>query len=312
LDNALLLNHVEKVLGKGKPTSKGNYSFNCPFCSRTNKLEINFTPDKHQRNPWHCWTCDSRGKTIYALFKKAKINPKYIAALKPLIPQIYNGVTEVLDSPPPPPLELPKEYKELHKISPSDIKAHKAIQYLKSRGLSKADILKYNIGYADGGIYNNHIIIPSYDKDYKLNYFIARSLDQDAYNKYKNPPTDRNIIIFESFINWNLPIILCEGIFDAIAIKRNAIPILGKNISPYLLGKILNHSKEIYISLDKDAQSQALKYAKKFIDEGKQVYLVNLPEKDPSDMGFIKYTEFIKNIHPLTFSDLLEQKLLLI
>jgi hypothetical protein len=40
----------------------------------------------------------------------------------------------------------------------------------------------------------------------------------------------RDIIGFELFINWNVPIILCEGVFDAIAIKRNAIPLLGKTI----------------------------------------------------------------------------------
>ncbi len=37
-------------------------------------------------------------------------------------------------------------------------------------------------------------------------------------------------IPFEIFINWNSPIIRCEGMFDAISIKRNAIPLLGKNI----------------------------------------------------------------------------------
>jgi hypothetical protein len=43
--------------------------------------------------------------------------------------------------------------------------------------------------------------------------------------------SDKNIIGFENMINWNVPIVLCEGAFDAIAIKRNAIPLFGKNIS---------------------------------------------------------------------------------
>jgi DNA primase len=115
--------------------------------------------------------------------------------------------------------------------------------------------------------------------------------------------------MFESFINWDVPVTLCEGVFDAIAIKRNAIPILGKNISPVLLGKLLNHTTQIYIALDKDASKQAFKYAKQFMDEGKKVYFVRLPEKDPSDMGFTQYTNLVQNLNHLTFSDLLEQKL---
>jgi hypothetical protein len=78
------------------------------------------------------------------------------------------------------------------------------------------------------------IIIPSYDANGKLNYFTARSFEKDPYTKYRNPETSRDIIPFELFINWDLPIILCEGPFDAMAIKRNAIPLFGKNIQSIL------------------------------------------------------------------------------
>ena len=67
---------------------------------------------------------------------------------------------------------------------------------------------------------------------------------------------------FEYFINWNVPVILCEGIFDAIAIKRNAIPLLGKTIQKSLMKRIINSSVEkIYIALDKDAIKQALTFS---------------------------------------------------
>ena len=41
------------------------------------------------------------------------------------------------------------------------------------------------------------------------------------------------------FINWSSPLVLCEGPFDAIAIKRNAIPLLGNNIQSKLMKKIV-------------------------------------------------------------------------
>ena len=96
-----------------------------------------------------------------------------------------------------------------------------------------------------------------------------------------------NIIPFELFINWNLPLILCEGPFDAIAIKRNAIPLLGSNIQGSLMKKIVTSTvKKIYIALDSDAIKKSIKYAEEFINEGKEVYIVELQGKDPSEMGF--------------------------
>jgi hypothetical protein len=42
MENAALLILLESILGKGQKTSKGNYSFKCPFCSHhKNKMEIN-------------------------------------------------------------------------------------------------------------------------------------------------------------------------------------------------------------------------------------------------------------------------------
>ena len=36
--------------------------------------------------------------------------------------------------------------------------------------------------------YAGRIIVPSYDVDNKLNYFLARDFTGNAYLKYKNPP----------------------------------------------------------------------------------------------------------------------------
>jgi hypothetical protein len=101
--------------------------------------------------------------------------------------------------------------------------------------------------------------------------------------------------------------------FDAMAIKRNAIPLLGKTIQNSLMKKIINSTvQKIYIALDKDAIKQALNFCEALINEGKEVYLVDLDDKDPSDMGFVKFTNLIQNTLPLTFSNLLEKKLQII
>ncbi len=83
--------------------------------------------------------------------------------------------------------------------------------------------------------------------------------------------------------------------FDAIAIKRNVIPLLGKTIQSSLMKKIINSAVEkIYIALDKDAIKQSLNFCEKLMNEGKEVYLVDLADKDPSEMGFVKFTNLIQ------------------
>ena len=188
--------------------------------------------------------------------------------------------------------------------------ARHAIAYLKKRRINKYDILKYNIGFCKKGLYKNMIIIPTYDADGRLNYFTARSFEKEPYVKYRNPSASRNIIPNEHLINWNVPVILCEGLFDAIAIKRNAIPLLGKNIQNNLMKKLVTSLvNKIYIALDRDAIKQALKFCEKLMAEGKEVYLVDMQDKDPSEMGFENFTQLIQKTVPLTYYNLMEHKL---
>jgi hypothetical protein len=69
--------------------------------------------------------------------------------------------------------------------------------------------------------------------------------------------------------------------------------------------------EKIYIALDKDAQKQALKFCERLMNEGKEVYLVDMQDKDPSEMGFKNFTKLIQETYPLTLSELLEKKLFL-
>jgi hypothetical protein len=138
-------------------------------------------------------------------------------------------------------------------------------------------------------------------------------LTRTLQSKYKNPPINKNIVPFELFVNWSSPLVLCEGPFDALAIKRNAIPLLGKHLQENLMKRIVTSTvKQIYIALDKDAMKDALRFAELLLNEGKEVYLVDLDEKDPSEMGFENFTNLIQNTYPLTTYDLMAKKIELI
>ena len=305
--NQLLVTLVNSVLGSGKPTARNNYAYHCPFCNHHKpKLEVNLTENREGKNPWHCWACDVRGTTIYSLFKQLKASADKFTELKSLVKTSKSiRDTKVVNT-----IALPNEFIRLNNVSSSDIIARHALAYLKKRNIGKYDILKYNIGYCKDGLYANMIIIPTYDADGRLNYFTARSFEKEPYVKYRNPSVSRDIISNEHLINWNVPIILCEGLFDAIAIKRNAIPLLGKNIQKSLMKKIVTSLVDkIYIALDKDAIKQALRFCENLMAEGKEVYLVDMQDKDPSEMGFNNFTKLIQTTVPLTYYSLMEQKL---
>jgi hypothetical protein len=98
--------------------------------------------------------------------------------------------------------------------------------------------------------------------------------------------------------------------FDALAIKRNAVPLFGKTIPQALMMKLVeNNVKTIYIALDNDALKDALKHAEKLINLGKEVYLVELQGKDPSDIGFEEFTKLLHKATQLTFSQLYAKKI---
>jgi DNA primase len=154
------------------------------------------------------------------------------------------------------------------------------------------------------------VIFPLYDEKGMLIYFVARSFDEKSWMKYKNPKASKNIVPNEHLINWNVPIVLVEGVFDMVAVKRNAIPLLGKTIQKSMMRKILNSpAGKIYIALDRDAQIEAFEYCEHFIDQGKEVYLVDLKRKDPSDLGFKAFTDLIQQTLPIDYDGLLKFKL---
>ena len=171
--------------------------------------------------------------------------------------------------------------------------------------------MKYRIGYCRKGPYKGKIIIPSYDANGSLNYFVARAYYEEDKFKHKNPPASKDIVGFELHINWNMPIVLVEGAFDAIAIKRNAIPLFGKTISNTLKKRIVEKGvKQIYICLDQDAKKQALETAEYFMANGIDVYFVDLTSGDPSELGFQKIKRILEMTTRMSSEQLMEQKIL--
>ena len=305
MSNFKLLSLIETVLGKGKSTSRGNVAFNCPFCHH-NKKKLEVDIDSQH---WHCWICNAAGRKIITLFKKLNVERHKISKLFEFIketeykPKITTTNTKAV--------ELPAEFRPLWKLDTKSPAYRNAVYYLKKRGITIHDILKYRIGYCRKGLYSGKVIIPSYDANGVLNYFVGRAYYEEDVWKHKNPQVSKDIIGFELHINWNYPVCLVEGAFDAITIRRNAIPLFGKTIPNQLKHRIIeNNVKTIYICLDKDARKQAIETAEYFMSNGVDVYFVDLKENDPSEIGFGKINNILANTEKLTSEWLMEQRIM--
>jgi DNA primase len=291
-----LISLLSQILGDYKQFGNGEHYFQCPFChNHKKKFAINTV-----KTVFHCWHCGAKGRSLITLFKRLDVSPSQLKELRTLLPdeQIRNYVEEETTTD----LHLPPGYKPLW-VSSKNIHYLNALKYLKNRGIAGYDIIRYQMGYAMDGPYANRIIVPSYDANNKLNYFIARSF-YDSGIKYKNPPVSKNVVMFENQINWKMPLVLCEGVFDAVAIRRNAIPILGKFVPKKLLKTMIKHQvKDVYVALDEDALTEAREIENSLSNYGMNVKLVNLDKKDPSELGFKDTWECINQAERSTFKD---------
>ena len=297
-----LISLLERTLNSRskKLTKPDEYMFYSPFVSHYKpKLQINIVSQK-----WHCWVSNQGGHSLYSLFKKINADGRYFSELKDIVfvpTKKEKTESKIVVS-------LPSQYQPLWVKSKSLFYNH-AISFLKKRGLDGIDIKKYKIGFCDTGVYQNRIIIPSYDDNGILNYFVGRSFMGGM--KYKNPNVSRDIVPFDWFIAWSYPIVLCEGVFDAISIRTNAIPMLSKKPSKSLLRKIFEKQvKTIYIALDDDAKKDAYNLSEFFRDFGIDSKVVNLPkDKDPNDLGFNQMTSLINETISSSFSDMIQARL---
>ncbi len=104
--------------------------------------------------------------------------------------------------------------------------------------------------------------------------------------KYKNPNVSRDIIPFDWYVAWSKPIVLCEGVFDAMSIRSNAIPMLSKKPSKVYY-KIFEKMLRQFILLLTMMQKDAYVMSEFFKDFGIDSKVVKLPkDQDPNDLGW--------------------------
>jgi len=266
---------LKKILGDYYE-SNNEMLFSCPFCKHhKKKLSVNI-----DKNAWKCWVCDSSGRTIEYLVKRFG-DPRDLQDWGIDSEITFDDIEIILFGEKIKPeikeeINLPKEYVPLLTGRKSFLK-DRALKYLKQRGLTEKQIFIYKIGICTKGEYKGRVIIPSFNEEGEINYFVARTYEND-FLKYKNPNISKSKIIFnELLIDFDKPVFIVEGVFDAIRIGKNSVPILGSTIKTedLIFKKIVENRTPIYIGLDQDAKSKEEKIIKLFLSYGIEVKKIN-------------------------------------
>ena len=265
---------LKDVLGRCR-VSGHEHLFLCPYCGHhKRKFSVNV-----EKNVYKCWVCDTRGLDLYQVIRKHGSHGN-IQKWRMLTNKVeINAFDDIFREPEEEKEEkipLPKEFVSLANDVP--ITARNALNYLRKRGVTKEDMVRWKIGYCSEGEYANRIIIPSFGMTGYANFFIARSYSGD-WMRYKNPNVNRNIIFNELYVDWSRDIILVEGAFDAIRSHciGTPIPLLGSTlrVESKLFQNLVNRGASVYLALDEDASKKASSIAQNLMKYGVQTYAID-------------------------------------
>lgn len=280
------------------PDSKGNAVFFCQNCGHTKPhLIINVESELY-----HCWICEFKGRGIKWMLNKLgyveesrtfewdgkNIKARSIDGLEAYL----RGYTPKIGTV----LSIPEGYTSLYKKR-KDLMFVRGYRYLINRGITDDDILRYSIMFSPRDM---RVLIPSYDKDFNLNYYITRTIEDVKFMKYKNAEAEKKDIIFNEFmIDWSKAIILVEGIFDAIAAGHNAVPVLGSTVNYdfKIFQEIVKHRTDTILCFDPDASKKQMQVGSLLRSYGINVNYIDTEdcEGDIADLGRDRFNELLSS-----------------
>jgi DNA primase len=277
----IALEILKRLLGNPKKDflSQNQYEFNCPskICSNDkNKFNLNlkYSDDKPI---FHCFKCGYHGVLFNIVSKygtKDDINK--ISFLFPKISTEKYKKKYLEETNINPTCELPSEYIKLHDVKNKTNLYNKAINYLKKRRVGDEVIKKYELGYTESGNRKFRIICPSRNENGNINYYDARSFFPKTIPYLKPDSPEKLSIIFNEYnVNFDLPVYLVEGVFDMFPIF-NCIPLLGKDLSPLLIKKLVQHKTKVILCLDEDAFDDTIRLYNELSSYGLDVYVVEV------------------------------------
>lgn len=286
---------AEQDLGTPVGGTYPEFRYPCPACGSRDNLAVNV-----EKGTGHCFGCDLR------VFVK-KIED-------------YTRPYELIDLD-----DLFKEEEvEGQVIIPNHIWEHitrplslEGLEYLHRRGFTGDEISYY--GIREGSVlYHGRVIIPTYNAQGQITFFVARDYTGTAEKKYLNPPKQ----LCRAGDNiWGLnnarsspAIIICEGVFSAMAVNhylnsQKAVAVFGKVLKDNQVSELLaTRASVFWLCLDADADLSTRQWADALSRSGRVVKLCKTPSiyGEHADVCDMTREQFLRNLSAATDYDPLQ------
>ena len=260
----------------------------CGSRSDTSKLKLVI---KLNNELYHCWVCGIKGRSVLPLFQKYA--PAHVGRAKDIFSKTSLKAVQVDDTPQE--VELPNGFlllaKNLHSKDP-DVRA--IFRYLSSRGITEKELWRFKLGTSKSGNCRRRVIFPSLDIEGKINYWVARAIDEDRKPKYLNSKTAKKLVVFsEADLDFKKQLTIVEGPFDLVRCNDNTTCILGSSLSKShtLFQECARNLTPILLALDADMQQKTQKIASLLYSAGCDVKI--LPLGRYSDVGEMTKEQFL-------------------
>jgi hypothetical protein len=295
-----------------------NLSIWCPYCKDANKNKLKMVIHL-EKCFYHCWVCDKKGSNVSYIFSRtsknvAELSKKVFITRKNNSIDLFssNDEEEITFDP----ITLPSGFKFfVQDFNLKNPDARDVFNYAKKRGISKHKLHILRAGYCLNNELSRYLILPSYDKDGNLNYYVSRNIDADTTHsfKYKNANVPKKLIIFNEInIDWTLPLTIVEGPLDLLKTNDNATCLLGSSLTEdmTLFQKIVKHKTKINLALDSDVYYKTLRIAKLLSSYDVEVNILDTRgSEDVGDMSKKRFNEVLGNSKKFSENDSLLAKI---
>lgn len=208
---------LKDLLTNARLNQKGQYVCDCIFCGKEGHMYVS-----KKTQLFDCKKCGEYG-SVYKLLKQ--LDKTYLLEgstieLRETIQSLRNQIEE--DD------EDETNFKDLPIVKmPVGWKvSSSSTEYLKSRGITSEDCIRYNIGSTNlYRKYQNYVLIPIYD-DGAIKGFVGRygsknvPYDKLRYNNSGNTKFSCLLFGYDEITENTSTVILVEGIFDKIAVDK--------------------------------------------------------------------------------------------
>lgn len=294
----------------GKPViGNDEIRFLCPFCAERkgskdtkHHMYINFRKEK-----WICFRCGAKGAIKYLLEKlgiavdEDSRAPTSLDELNQLIAGLEVSRLIVTDGGAKHSLQYPCDTKQIAPGTDAWSYLKNIRKYSTDQIERMANDYKMVTGYH---VKDNRIFIPTFDEYDDMVYWVARAcLNRDSrLPKYVNPENTAEVsksAVFNLYraASLNQAIVVCEGVFSAIACGDMGVAVFGKTATPDQVSVLCSVGISDYIvCLDSDALKEAYDLASAIQGHGKNVSVAHLPDgEDPDSMEPSKIYDCLLN-----------------